>query len=66
MMKKKIEWAIIQANGNLLYHTATRSAARWGKKDYEQGVFEDWAADIAFPLHIVRREYALVDEKKVR
>ena len=66
MMKKKIEWAIIQANGDLLYHCSTRNGARWGKKDYEQGIFEEWAADIAFPLHIVRREYALVNEKKVR
>lgn len=66
MKKKKIEWVIMQANGKPLYNTTTRSNARWGKRDYEQGIFEDWAEEVAFPLHIVRREYALVDEKKVR
>lgn len=66
MKKKKIEWVIMQADGNVLYKTSTRVAARYGKKDYEQGIFEDWAEEIAFPLHILRREYVLVDEKKVR
>lgn len=63
---KKIEWAIIQSNGVELYHTGTRRSARIGKKDYEEEIFEPWCEGIKYPLHIVRREYFLVDEKKVR
>lgn len=66
MKKKKIEWVIMQGDGNVLYKTSTREAARYGKKDYEEGIFAVWAEGIAYPLHILRREYVLVDEKKVR
>lgn len=65
-MKKKIEWVIVQGNGNVLYTTRTRRSARLGKQDYEAEIFEDWNEGVVYPLHIVRREYALVDEKKVR
>lgn len=63
---KKIEWWIVNANGRLMWAEETRVAARQSKRELDQDIFEEWNSDIAYPLKIVRKEWALVNEKVVR
>lgn len=63
---KKIEWWIVQADGKTHYCMSTRDGARQEKKWLDQHIFEEWNSDIAYPLKIVRKEWALVNEKVVR
>jgi hypothetical protein len=63
---KKIEWHVVQANGVSLFWDRTRKNARFDKKEYDQAIFQEWASDVVYPLKIVRKEWALVNEKVVR
>lgn len=65
-MKKKIEWVLMQGNGETIFLYGRRDRARAEKKWYESHIFDDGFEDITLPLKIVRREYHLVDEKVVR
>jgi hypothetical protein len=63
---KKIEWWIVQANGKPHYRMFTRDGARREKKWLDQNIFEEFNHELVYPLKIVRKEWALVNEKVVR
>lgn len=67
-MKKKIEWHIIMGDGTPLWeedgYCATRREARDYIKDIKKAIFEPWYAHVKLPLTILRREWAVVDERK--
>lgn len=69
-MKKRIYWMVLEGNGKPLYEDwegfSKRSWARDEVKDRNARIFEDWNKDTVFPLSIERREWALVDVKKVQ
>jgi hypothetical protein len=67
-VKKKIEWHIIMGDGTPLWdedgYCTTREAAREYIKDIKKAIFEPWNAQVKLPLTILRREWAVVDERK--
>lgn len=68
-MANKVEWVLIGGDGKPLWGPwegfSSRENARRVKKELEEDIFKDWNKHIHYPLHIVRREWALVDERKV-
>lgn len=63
---KKIEWWLVQGDGKPLDRMSTRAAARNEKKWCDDNIFNEHMGDVIYPLKIVRKEWALVDEKVVR
>jgi hypothetical protein len=69
-MKKKVEWVLMNGNGMPLWAEDaacdTRDEARHYVKEIKRNLFEPWYANIIWPVTILRREWRVVEERKVR
>lgn len=74
-MKKKIEWLITHCDGQNIWpedeegpegFCYTRQQARDELSEKKKNIFKPWNANLRWPLKIVRREWAVIDERVVR
>lgn len=70
MAKKIVHWVIMNGDGKELWGAEdvcrTRQEARECVQRIKQDIFEPWYAHVTLPLKILRREWAIVDEREIR